>query len=218
MSELLIKAKPYHRWFMLIPLILSCTWFYTLEKEITQPEYLLYTRLDDYIPFAPLFVVPYVLWYFYVTVPAVFLFIKSPVEFSRMAAFLTMGMIIACSIYSLFPNGQALRPDLNSHNEPLVRLIRFIYSVDSPANCAPSIHVIFSVAAHTAIARYNNLRQRIGWINGASLILSALCILSTVFIKQHSVIDLIMGLLLSGVLYLLIYSLQNVGARRVLSS
>lgn len=214
MSELLIKAKPYHRWFMLIPLTFSSLWFFILEKKILRPEYLLHTRLDDYIPFIPLFVVPYVLWYFYVAVPAFFLFFKAPREFARMAVFLTMGMVIACSVYSLFPNGQALRPALGGYDEPLVHLIRFIYSNDSPANCAPSIHVIYSVAAHTAIARYNNFRRRIAWVNGVSLALSALCILSTVFIKQHSVIDLIMGLVLSGMLYLLIYGLQNARARQ----
>lgn len=214
MSELLIKAKPYHRWYILIPLMFSGLWFYILEKKIIRPEYLLHTRLDDYIPFIPLFVVPYVLWYVYVAASAVFLFFKSPREFARMAIFLTSGMIIACAVYSLFPNGQALRPVLRGHEEPLVHLIRFIYSNDSPANCAPSIHVIYSVAAHAAIARYNNLRRWIGWLNAVSLILSALCILSTVFIKQHSVIDLTLGLLLSGLLYLLIYGLQNTRSKR----
>ena len=90
MSGLLIKAKPYYRWIMLIPLIISGLWFYTLEKNIIIPEYLLYIKLDDYIPYVPMFVVPYVIWYLYVALPAIFLFFKAPREFVKIALFLTI--------------------------------------------------------------------------------------------------------------------------------
>ena len=210
MAELLVKVKHFQHWLMLIPLILVGRWFSWLEIKITKPEYLLYIHLDDYIPFVPLFVIPYIFWYAYVTIPAVFLFFKSPQEFAKMAAFLTLGMMIACAVYTLFPNGQALRPVLGNYDEPLVSLIRFIYSNDTPANCAPSIHVVYSVAAYIAVSRYNNLRWHARWIKNTSLIMAVLCILSTVFIKQHSIIDLVMGLFLSALLYLLIYGRQTI--------
>lgn len=205
MSQLIIKIKPYGRWIMLIPLILSGVWFSLLEKKVLIPEYILYIRLDDFIPHVPLFVIPYVLWYAYVAIPAFFLFFASKNEFVKIALFLTLGMMVACIVYTLFPNGQTLRPELNGYDAPLIRLIQLIYSNDTPNNSAPSIHVIYSVAAHAAIAFYNNNRKRIAWINMASLILSVLCIMSTVFIKQHSMIDLIFGLIVSAVLYILIY-------------
>jgi membrane-associated phospholipid phosphatase len=210
MTEIISKAKPYQHWFLLIPLALSGVWFSLLEQKVLTPEYLLHIRLDDYIPFTPLFVIPYALWYFYVAATAVFLFVRSPRDFARMAIFLALGMMIACTIYTLFPNGQALRPVLRGYEEPLVRLIRFIYASDTPANSAPSIHVVYSVAAHAAIARYNSRRQ-IPMVNGASFILAGLCILSTVFIKQHSVIDLTAGLLLSALLYFIIYRGKGIG-------
>jgi len=205
MLKLLVKIKPYYRWFILIPLVISGVWFYVLEKKIIIPEYILHIRLDDYIPYIPLFVIPYLLWYLYVAVPAVFLFFKSPGEFIRIALFLTAGMGIACMVYMIFPNGQTLRPELNLYNEPIIRLIRIIYSHDTPNNSAPSIHVIYSVAAHAAISFYNNNRNRIAWVNIISLIMAVLCIVSTVFIKQHSAIDLIFGIIVSGFLYYLIY-------------
>jgi membrane-associated phospholipid phosphatase len=205
MKDVLVKAKPYHRWFMLIALILSGLWFIVLEKNIVTPEYQLYSRFDDYIPYAPIFVIPYVFWYLYVAAPAFFLFFKAPREFVRMALFLTVGMIIACMVYTFFPNGQALRPVLRNYDEPLIKLIRFIYSKDTPANCAPSIHVIYSVAAHAAISLYDNNGKRIVWIKALSLIIALLCIMSTVFIKQHSIIDLMFGLFISALLYFAIY-------------
>ena len=205
MSKLLVKIKLYYRWFILIPLVISGVWFYTLEKKIIIPEYILHIRLDDYIPYGPLFVIPYLLWYLYVAVPAVFLFFKSPGEFIRLVLFLTAGMGIACAVYMIFPNGQALRPELNLYNEPIIRLIHIIYSYDTPTNSAPSIHVIYSVAVHSAITFYNSNRNKIVWVNIISLIMTALCIASTVFIKQHSVIDLISGIIVSVFLYYIIY-------------
>lgn len=205
MSKLPTKINPYYRYLALIPLVLSGLWFAALEKKIIIPEYILYVRLDDYIPYIPLFVIPYVLWYLYVAVPAIFLFFKSPQEFIKIALFLSAGMLIACTIYTLFPNGQNLRPELAEYDRTLIALIRLIYTNDTPTNCAPSIHVIYSVAAHAAITFYNNSRNRISWLNSVSFIIATLCIVSTVFIKQHSVIDLIMGLIFSGLLYYLIY-------------
>ena len=201
----MVKIKPHGRWLVLIPLIFSGLWFLSLEKKILIPEYILHMRLDDYIPYITFFVIPYVFWYLYVAVPAVFLFFASKHEFVKIALFLTFGMMVACLIYTLFPNGQTLRPELHGYDEPFVSLIRLIYKNDTPNNSAPSIHVIYSVAAHSAIAYYNNNRKKIAWLNSISFIAAALCIVSTVFIKQHSVIDLIFGLMISAVLYLLIY-------------
>ena len=209
MSELIVKIKSRNailRWFMLIPLILSGVWFYLLEKTILTPEYILHTRLDDYIPFIPLFVFPYLFWYIYVTVPAVVLFFKAPKEFFKIALFLTSGMLIACTIYTLFPNGQNLRPQIiGENNSILLRWISIIYASDTPINCAPSIHVIYSLASHAAITYYNNNRRKIAWVNIVSFILAMLCISSTVFIKQHSVIDVILGFFVAASLYYVIY-------------
>jgi len=205
MSELIVKIKSHSRWLVLIPLIFSGLWFLLLEKKILIPEYILHIRLDDYIPYIPFFVIPYIFWYLYVAVPAIFLFFASKHEFVKIILFLTLGMMIACTVYTLFPNGQALRPKFQEYGNPLIRLIRIIYKNDTPNNSAPSIHVIYSVAAHTAITYYNNRRKKSVWVNRISFIIAALCIVSTVFIKQHSVIDLFFGLFISAILYLLIY-------------
>lgn len=199
-------AKPgsYLRWIMLVPLIISGIWFNILEKEVLNPDFIMQSTLDMYIPFTPAFVVPYFIWYVYVALTAFYLFWRSPDDFVKIAAFLALGMLIACTVYTAFPNGQALRPVLKPTTEPLTDMIYHLYRIDTPANCAPSIHVVYSVAAHAAIYHHNNSKQ-FSWINIISFIVSVLCILSTVFIKQHSVIDLFAGLILSAVLYLIIY-------------
>ena len=50
-----------------IPLILYTflylTWFFYLEKTVTKGYQVIYMKLDDYIPFCELFVIPYFLWF-----------------------------------------------------------------------------------------------------------------------------------------------------------
>lgn len=205
MRELALRTKPYRHWIMLIPLSAGGLWFCLLERVITTPTYLMYAPLDDSIPFVPAFVIPYALWYGYVALPAAYFFFRSPEEFTRMALFLSTGTMIACLAYTLFPNGQALRPQLQDAQGPLNHLIQGLYRIDTPVNSAPSLHVIDSVAAHAAVAHYNRSHRNLRWVSAVSLTLAVLCILSTVFIKQHSVIDLFLGLIVAAVLYIAIY-------------
>ena len=43
------------------------------------------------------------------------------------------------------------------------------------------------------------------WLRGASLILCISIILSTVFLKQHSMFDVLTGLLMASAMYVLVY-------------
>lgn len=82
-------------------------------------------------------------------------------------------------------------------------LIRWLYSVDTPTNSNPSMHVIDSMAVYLALKRDR-------WLSGrrafqvANLVLNVVIIASTVLVKQHSIIDVICGLAFSWVLYLAI--------------
>ncbi len=200
-----LQNIPRRNWLMLIPMGLGGLYFYLLERIAPAPRYILHSPLDDLIPFASAFIIPYVIWYFYVTGMGVILFFKDSDEFVRFAAFIAGGMLIACLIYTFWPNGQMLRPDLSAPNGPLETLIQFLYSIDTPTNSSPSIHVVYSIAAHTALIRYNRKHRQIKALNIASLIITIFIILSTVFIKQHSVLCVVSGLLLSLALYAAIY-------------
>ena len=202
-----ISAEKYRlHWLMLIPLFLSNFWFQMLQKLITSPVYHIYIPMDDYIPFVEAFVIPYVFWYVFVIVTGVFLFRKAPQDFTKFAGFLTIGMVVACTVYTFLPNGQELRPLLTKQGGPLSGILQFVYGLDPPRNNkAPSLHVIYACACHAGITFYNNRRNRVLWVNVVSFILAALCTVSTVFVKQHSIVDMWAGLLVSGALYYLIY-------------
>ena len=72
--------KFYDRYKHAIPLIIYgiiyLTWFTYLEEHVTRPANLIHMSLDDVIPFCEFFVVPYFLWFFYVSAVVVYFFFK----------------------------------------------------------------------------------------------------------------------------------------------
>ena len=114
--------------------------------------------------------------------------------------------IAAVGLFILFPNGQELRPDLDTlgRDNLFTRAIRVLYIADTNTNVCPSLHVVGSMAAVFGILHHPRLRKTV-WMPIGGIILAVLICLSTVFLKQHSVIDVFVGipygLLLYGVVY-----------------
>ncbi len=69
-------------------------------------------------------------------------------------------------------------------------MVKVLYKTDTPTNVLPSIHVFNSIGAGIAISHSNDLKKH-RWIQISAYILAALIILSTMFLKQHSVTDVI---------------------------
>ena len=72
----------------------------------------------------------------------------------------------------------------------------------------PSIHVFNSLGAAIAIAKSSSLKKH-RMLQWGAYILTALIILSTVFLKQHSVTDMIAAFAMASILYPLIYAAQE---------
>ena len=73
--------KIYNRYKHSIPLIIYMAvygaWFAYLEKAVTHPQTIIHVKLDDYIPFCEVFVIPYFLWFAYVSVVVLYCFFKN---------------------------------------------------------------------------------------------------------------------------------------------
>jgi membrane-associated phospholipid phosphatase len=75
--------------------------------------------------------------------------------------------------------------------------LRFLYAADTPYNCFPSIHVAHSFVS--ALTCYR-VHRRVGV---AATVCAALVALSTLFAKQHYIVDVLAGITLAGVAYVL---------------
>ena len=174
--------------------------------ESITPEHLniISSPLDKFIPFVPVFIIPYLFWFVYIAVPGIYFLFCEKEVFCRLMYFGMIGMTVFLFVSWVYPNGLAIRPESFADDNIFTQLTRYVYSVDTSTNVLPSIHVFYSVGIYLAVKDSDILSRKKG-ICYASLIITVLIILSTMFVKQHSVVDVISGLLLSYLSYELIY-------------
>ncbi len=181
-------------------------WFIWLESRANLPYHVIHVRPDDWIPFLEGFIVPYLLWFLYV--PAVFIYLffqlKNKREFYQYCIFLFTGMTLFLIISTIYPNGHLLRPASFTRHNIFTFAVQALYRTDTATNIFPSLHVYNSIAAHIAIANNEKLGKNI-WIRGGSFLLMASIILATMFLKQHSMLDVIAGTFLGVIMGQLVY-------------
>jgi len=84
------------------------------------------------------------------------------------------------------------------------RMLSLIYGIDTATNVCPSIHVYNSIGAMIAIRKSVRLKD-IKWLQVSVFILTVLISMSTVFLKQHSILDVFGAIALSLVMYPIAY-------------
>ena len=179
--------------------------FFMLESR--QASYqVIYSPLDDLIPFCEYFIIPYVLWFVFMAATVVyFMFINDSVEeYRKLVSMLGTGMTVFLLVSFVAPNCHELRSTLPQDGNIFVKAVKVLYAIDTPTNLLPSIHVFNTLACYTAITNNERcLQSKV--IHYGSKILSILIVLSTVFLKQHSVIDVSIAFLFFGICYGLFY-------------
>lgn len=152
--------------------------------------------IDAAIPFCEWFVIPYCLWYPLLVAVGLYLLFRDQPAFRRYMAFLALTFFISELIWLLIPNGQDLRPAVMPRENILTALIAGLYRIDTNTNVFPSVHVVGSIGAALAAWDCPSLRchKTLCHLTG---ILAVLICVSTVFIKQHAVLDVLGGLALS---------------------
>ena len=210
-----IKAfcqKNKHLW-ILSYFIVYLIWFQYVETSVTSHFHVIHTHLDDLIPFCEVFVVPYFLWFGYVAWGVAYFALHNKRDFNRLCAFLFTGMTIFLLISTLYPNGHYLRPTTFERDNIFTRLCAFLYSTDTATNLFPSIHVYNSIGIHLSVVnseRFGNDKK----VKTISFVLMFSIILSTMFITQHSTFDVLTALLLSAVMYRVVYLRDTVKVTR----
>ena len=200
--------KFYERYKHAIPLfiyaIIYLSWFGYLEKTVKRPANLIHMNLDDKIPFCEVFIVPYLLWFVYISAVVLYFFFKDKQDYYRACTFLFTGMTVFLVVSTLWPNGHHLRPAVMPRDNIFSTMVAMLYKTDTPTNLWPSIHVYNSLGAHFAVFRNEKLHRK-PVVHIGSLVLCVSIILSTMFLKQHSVFDVCTAFLLAYVMYRVVY-------------
>lgn len=163
-----------------------------------------FNGIDAVIPFCEWFIIPYVLWYPFILFTNVLLARNgTKSEYMYLAIMTIVGMVTCLVGNTVFPTEIARDPNLLENlgrSNILTKLTAFIYACDDPPRVVfPSMHVYGSIVLAAALIRSKNVKR---YIKISGTVLAVLICLSTVFVKQHSIIDLVAAVILFTVLHI----------------
>lgn len=142
------------------------------------------TFLDDGIPRLPVFTIFYLAFLPWLWGVIFYSFIKNK-SFRPLAISLIVVNLIASLVYIFFQT-YVPREVINS-NDIFSDILKFIYSNDQAYNGFPSLHSALS----TVIAVYFVMtKNKYAW---AAILIAILIVASTLFTKQHFVLDVVSG-------------------------
>ncbi len=186
-------------WWIIIYTAIYMGGFQIMENASHVHYHLIHTWLDDQIPFCEYFIIPYTIWFgFNLAVVGWFVLKAEKREYYRLITALMLGMTVFLVVSVAYPNKLELRPEYVDTSNIFGRMVAALYKTDTPTNVLPSIHVYNTVVLCFAINANKTIRRHKSVLVGLD-VLGISIILSTMFLKQHSVIDVSLGLVL-GVL------------------
>lgn len=199
-----LTARP-HLWYQLY-WVLYVVWFFTIDGRITDPKYIIYSPLDDWIPFNEWFIFIYCSWFALLVGVFAALWWNDTASYDKLCLTMFSGMTFCLIVYMVLPNGLDIRPvaETAGRENIAMSIMRLIWRADTPNNVCPSIHCQSSACmalafSHSKLAEGRPGRKAAAWI------WCALICASTVFTKQHSIIDVACGLVLAAVWALVLY-------------
>lgn len=172
---------------------------YFISKLLQGDLNLVGNVIDTKIPFVPAFFIPYCIWYLMIFIIPYYLYCKDKDKFIKytMAYILCsmIGNIVFISYLSTVARPTVTGTDIFS------LIAKFIYWIDTPTNCFPSLHCAISMLfiLYTCESKNTNIITKI-----SVCIISILIMLSTLFTKQHVVVDFISGDMLALIVYLIV--------------
>ena len=168
-----------------------CLFFLTenlIPAEKCHPEHCF---LDDIIPFNEYFLVFYCGWYVLVFGSLVYYFFYDVQRFRELDLFIFTTQMAAMACYIFWPSRQDLRPEVFPRENVFTWIMGLIYTFDTNTGVCPSLHVAYSLAIVSVMVKDDQLSRPF------KVLVTCFCLmvcLSTAFVKQHSVVDIIAAL------------------------
>ena len=182
-------------------------WFFSMEKLPNRNYHKIYSKLDDYIPFYKPAILIYSSWFLMLVIPFVYLLKrKSYDDLYNIIIPMFAAMFISLIIYVIYPTALDIRVTDITGNDICSWIIRKIQQVDMPNNVCPSIHVSTAVIIGYQIRKIlkDNKKSKVFF-----LLWSAGICISTMLVKQHSIIDVVCGIVLAYAILFAFNKKQN---------
>ena len=190
----------------LLYLVFYMIWFTILERLPRTKFFDLSSELDTYIPFIVEFIIPYLSWFLFQAVWVVFVFFVDRKTYEQLTTMLMIGMTVFLVVSTFLPTKISLRPYYIESRGICAFLVRRLWAVDTPTNVWPSIHVFNTPALMMTLFTSQHPLLRKNAVRIPVVFWCGMIVLSTMFLKQHSVGDVLAALALNGIAYVLVYN------------
>ncbi len=172
---------------------------YFISKLLQGDLNLVGNVIDTKIPFLPVFFIPYCIWYLMIFIIPYYLYCKDKDKFIKYTMAYILCSMIGNIVFISYPSTVA-RPTVTG-TDIFSLIAKFIYWIDTPTNCFPSLHCAISMLfiLYICESKNTNIITKI-----SVCIISILIMLSTLFTKQHVVVDFISGDILALIVYLIV--------------
>ena len=161
--------------------------FFLTESLIPAENcYSVHSVLDDWIPFCEGFLIPYVFWYALIVISLGYFLLYHVDSFKRLQTYIIITQAVAMAVYILYPSRQDLRPDTFQNDNIFTWVVGLLYTFDTNTGVCPSLHVAYSVGIASTWLRDRS--ASVAWKIFVTVFVVLIC-LSTMFIKQHSAVD-----------------------------
>jgi len=188
-------ARPYR---VTVPMVLlvALVPFYIFIPELFPPStrHVPELALDRMLPLQPEWALVYGALYLFLILLPVFVVRQEELIRRTVFAYLLIWLTAYVFFFALYPTA-APRPGRVIGQGFAVWGLRALYSSDPPYNCFPSLHVAHSFVSALACHR---VHARLGVV---AIGFATLVAMSTLFTKQHYVLDVIAGVFLAAVAY-----------------
>ena len=179
--------------------VFLCHMAYLMLGKVETERHDIQVDLDYASPFIKEFVIPYVLWYFFIIATFMCYLIHDHKDLVEIGIYDVTGLIICLLVFVIYPTEITFRPEVVEGSGMCSDLVRWIFSADRPYNVLPSAHCYEATAVFVGMMHSRYFSNKT-WAKVTGGILMTAIWLSTLFIKQHSIIDMIAGIALALVL------------------
>lgn len=200
----LFKKIPWWGYVQGLAILIIQKTFYNLAEIIRIKNYAINPKIppiDNLIPILPGFIIIYVFSYFFWIFGGAVVSITSRENNKKFIISILIAIIIGFLILTFIPTVMSRSAEglLEIANKPGIfnQLLAFIYANDGGEigfNLCPSFHCLISWGCYLGIRKQKEIPK---WFCNYTLIMVILICISTLFTKQHYIIDVILGTLIA---------------------
>lgn len=187
MNLLNVTPRDHKVWVFDVSLLVVTSIILVMYFVLNMPQttvHVLQTSLDKQIPRLPVFTIPYLAFLPWLYGTLIYSFIKNH-YFRQLAISFIIINLIAFVVYMTF---QTYVPrDVITSHDLFSGILQFIYNHDQPYAGFPSLHSALSVSIATYFVC---MKSKWAW---AAVAMASLVVVSTLFTKQHFVLDAVSG-------------------------